>query len=69
MPRDQLVGRDADTERPEGGGLLQEAHVVGAQVVQARLHDHGRAAGRLRHDARTAIREEPGGGVSEATIT
>ena len=40
-----VVRRDADVQRPEAGRLLEEAHVVGAQVVQARLHDHGRPAG------------------------
>ena len=78
---DQLVGRDADVERSVASRLLEEPNVLRPEVVQARLHDHGRR-GRSRvrglavqvarhevhgHEVRTATGKDPGGASSDAT--
>ena len=64
---DERIGRHADVEPAPARGFLEEPHIVGPEVVQARLdHDAGGPRGHAAH-ARTAIRDEPAGGVSDAT--
>ena len=63
---------------PGPGSLLEEAYVVGVEVVQAHLHDGGgpgpRRVGRAPgsgaspHETRTTMRAEPAGGSSAATM-